>query len=71
MLVPRNAVRTENNQSYAYVVANGVVDRRAIRLGGADGDRTEVLAGLSSGERVILSPPAALQPGSAVVVKQQ
>lgn len=71
MLVPRNAVRIENNQSYAYVVANGVVDRRAVRLGGVDGDRTEVLAGLSSGERVILSPPAALQPGSAVVVKQQ
>jgi HlyD family secretion protein len=70
MLVPKAAIRTENNQSYAFVVVNGVVDRRAVRVGGVDGDRTEVLAGLTSGERVILSPPATLAPGSLVVTNQ-
>jgi hypothetical protein len=34
-----------------------------------DGDRTEVLAGLSGGDRVIVSPPPTLTAGSAVVVK--
>ena len=69
VLVPRAAIRAENNQSYAWVVNAGVVDRRAVRTGGTDGDRLEVLAGLSSGERVILSPPAGLASGTLVVTK--
>jgi RND family efflux transporter MFP subunit len=67
LLVPKGAIRNENNQSYAYVVVNGAVDRRAVRTAGADGDRLEVIAGLSSGERVIVSPPPGLEPGTMVV----
>jgi RND family efflux transporter MFP subunit len=69
VLVPKSAIRTENNQTYAFVVANGVVDRRAVKVGGVDGDRLEVLAGVNSGERVIVSPPAGLAPGAMVVTK--
>jgi len=69
LLVPKTAVRVENGQSYAWVVNAGVVDRRAIRTEGADGDRLEVIAGLTSGERVILSPPAGLASGAVVVTK--
>jgi RND family efflux transporter MFP subunit len=66
-LVPKTAIRAEGNQSYAFVVAGGVVDRRAVTTGGADGDRVEVLAGLRSGERVIVSPPLTLTSGTRVV----
>jgi RND family efflux transporter MFP subunit len=69
ILVPKAAIRTENDQAYTYVVVNGVVDRRAVRTAGTDADRIEVVAGLSSGERVILSPPAGLASGTAVVTK--
>jgi HlyD family secretion protein len=69
MLVPKAAIRTENNQSYAYVVVNGVIDRRAVKVGGADGDRLEVVAGLSVGERVVISPPATLSAGAIVITK--
>lgn len=69
LLVPKATIRTENNQSYAYVVNAGVVDRRAVRTSGADGDKLEVVAGLQSGERVILSPPAGLASGAQVVTK--
>lgn len=69
MLVPKNAIKTDNNTSYAFVVVNGVVDRRAVTVGGVDGDRTEVLAGLSSGERVVVSPPADMAAGLSVVPK--
>lgn len=69
VLVPKAAIRTDNGQTYAYVVTAGVVDRRAVKTGGIDGDRLEVLAGLSSGERVILSPGPALVSGSLVVAK--
>ena len=69
LLVPKGAVRTDNNQSYAFVVSNGVVDRRAVKTGGVDGDRVEVLAGLASGERVVLSPGPTLISGAVVVSK--
>ena len=69
MLVPKTAIRTENGQSYAFVVVGGVVDRRGVRTGGADADRLEVTAGLAAGERVVLSPPATLASGMTVVTK--
>jgi HlyD family secretion protein len=69
VLVPKTAVRSENDQSYAYVVNAGIVDRRAVRAGGTDGDRLEIAAGLASGERVILSPPAGLASGATVVTR--
>lgn len=69
MLVPKTTIKTENNASYAFVVVNGVVDRRAVTVGGVDGDRTEVLAGLNSGDRVIVSPAANVAAGVSVVSK--
>jgi RND family efflux transporter MFP subunit len=69
-LVPKAAIRTENDATYAFVVDNGLVDRRAVKTGGVDGDRLEVLAGLRAGERVVVSPPPALASGARVNVKQ-
>ena len=68
-LVPKTAIRTEDNQSYAFVVVNGLVDRRAVTTGGADGDRVEVLAGLTAGERVVVSPPPTLASGARVAAQ--
>ena len=69
LLVPKTAVKVENNQSYAYIVKDGIVDRRAIRTAGTDGDRVEVIAGLASGDRVILAPAPGLASGATVVSK--
>jgi RND family efflux transporter MFP subunit len=68
-LVPRGAIRTEGEQSYIFVVQGDVVDRRAVKIGGTDGDRLEVLAGVQSGDRVVVSPPAELTSGAQVTVK--
>jgi RND family efflux transporter MFP subunit len=65
-LVPKSAIRTEGQQSHVFVVQNDRVDRRAITTGGTDGDRIEVLAGVSSGERVVISPPPELSAGTLV-----
>jgi RND family efflux transporter MFP subunit len=68
-LVPKAAIKTEGTQAFAFVVVNDVVERRAVKTGGTDGDRLEVLAGLSSGDRVVVSPPANLAAGMRVVSK--
>ena len=70
-LVPKAAVKTENNQSYVFVVGpENIVERRAIRTGGPDGDRIEVIAGLRAGDRVVIAPPPTLQAGMKIEIKK-
>jgi RND family efflux transporter MFP subunit len=68
-LLPKAAIRTENGQSYVFLVKQDVVERRAVRTGGTDGDRLEVLAGLAAGDRVVVSPPPELTDGARIVTK--
>ncbi|MCC7123417.1 MAG: efflux RND transporter periplasmic adaptor subunit [Acidobacteria bacterium] len=68
-LVPKSAIRAGDGTSHVFVVKQNTVERRAIQVGGTDGDRIEVTAGLSAGERVVLSPPEALAEGTLITVK--
>jgi RND family efflux transporter MFP subunit len=68
-LVPKAAIRGEGDARYVFVLRGDVVERRAVKVGGTDGDRLEVLAGLSGGDRVVVSPPAELKDGAKVTVK--
>ena len=68
-LVPRPAIKAVGADNFAFVVRGDAVERRAVRLGGTDGDRVEVLAGLQAGDRVVLSPPANLADGSKVTIQ--
>jgi RND family efflux transporter MFP subunit len=68
-LVPKAAIKTEGSSTVAFVVHGDLVERRAVRAGGADGDRVEVRAGLNPGDRVVVSPPEALRDGDKVVVR--
>jgi RND family efflux transporter MFP subunit len=67
-LVPRSAIRNEGTTAYVFVLRGDAVERRAVRTGGVDGDRVEVLAGLAGGDRVVVSPPDALTNGAHVVI---
>lgn len=68
-LVPKAAVVKVGDESYVFVVTGDAVERRAVRVGGTDGDRIEVVGGVRSGERVVVTPPAALKSGAKVTVK--
>ena len=68
-LVPKAAVVKEGEQSYAFVVTGDTVERRAIKTGGADGDKLEVTAGLTSSDRVVVSPPPTLAAGKLITIK--
>jgi RND family efflux transporter MFP subunit len=67
-LVPKAAVVEDSGRSYVFVVKQDTVERRAIQTGGADGDRLEVVAGLSAGDRVVVSPPPTLAEGARIVI---
>ena len=70
MLAPKAAIQSDNTNSFVFVVVTGgTVERRAVKVGGADGDRVEVLAALRAGERVVVSPLQSLTDGAKVVVK--
>jgi RND family efflux transporter MFP subunit len=69
VMVPKAAVRTENSQTVVFVVKGNLVERRAVKVGGTDGDRVEILAGLQSGEQVVSPVPADLREGALVIVK--
>ena len=68
-LIPKGAVRTENDKSYVFVIREETVERRAIQTGGADGDRLEVMAGLNAGDRVVVSPPPELAEGVPITIR--
>jgi RND family efflux transporter MFP subunit len=66
---PATAVLTRGQLRLMFVVSPDNIARlRAIRTGDTLGDRVEVLAGLSAGETVIVSPPPALADGTRVTV---
>jgi RND family efflux transporter MFP subunit len=70
VLVPRDAVGKEGEQAYVYVVKDDRVERRAVRLGRERGADVELVAGVRSGERVVVSPASGLKDGAKVVVQQ-
>jgi HlyD family secretion protein len=69
LLVPKTAIRTAGSDNVVFVVRGAVVEQRAVKTGGADGDRVEVISGLQSGERVVSPIPDTLKDGAAVTVK--
>ena len=69
LTVPKGAIRTDQGQSVVFVVIEGRVERRAVRLGEARGDQVEELGGVAAGDRVVVDGPPALADGAAVVVR--
>jgi len=68
-LVPKAALQTDSAGSFVYVVQGDTVERRAVRTGGTDGDRLEVIAGLRGGDRVVVTPSRDVKAGAKVAVK--
>lgn len=55
--------------SYVYVVENGVLLRKDIILGWHSGDESVVSAGLSVGDRLVITPLGQVSSGTGVIVK--
>jgi RND family efflux transporter MFP subunit len=66
LLVPKAAVRSDAGASIVFVVRDDRAERRAVRVGAADGERVEVISGVNAGERVVIDGPASLADGARV-----
>ena len=65
--VARAALRGSTGQEFVFVVTGDRrLERRAVTLGPGGDDPAEVMAGLSAGERVVVSGPAVLSAGMDV-----
>lgn len=62
-VVPFAAVNTDQNGDFCYIIKDGVVERRQIKIGLTSEDCMEVLEGLEEGEMVITDSPEGIEEG--------
>ncbi|GHH99594.1 efflux RND transporter periplasmic adaptor subunit [Neobacillus kokaensis] len=61
VVVPDNVIQQKDDKSYAYVLRNGILEKRKIQLGMKINHRQEVAEGLLEGERIISKPSEELR----------
>ena len=69
-LIPPDAVRDDSGKKIVFIVKDGHLERRAVTTGGTRGTDLEILAGLNSGDSVVVKGPANLRDGQAVEIKK-
>jgi RND family efflux transporter MFP subunit len=67
VVVPQAALRQVDGKDVLFVVQDGRVERRAVRVGATRGDEIEINAGLRAGERVVAEESETLNDGQRVV----
>ena len=64
--VPNSAVQHQNGREMVLVVQNNRAEQRTVNVASVGANEIIIAAGLNSGEKVILNPPATLKTGSPV-----
>ena len=68
-VVPKVAIRMEGGDQVVYVLREGRVERRVVRLGPVRGDEQDVMGGLADGEQVVVKGLEGLKNGQRVKKK--
>jgi RND family efflux transporter MFP subunit len=69
VLAPRDAIRSDPEGSFVWVVANGRVERRSVRTGGETAEgRVTIEAGLVGGEALVVGDTPVLREGAPVQI---
>ena len=66
LVVPKEAIRRENNASGVYVVGGDRLEWRPVKLGISSATRTQVVTGVAEGDRVVLPTDRPLTHGMQV-----
>jgi RND family efflux transporter MFP subunit len=70
VLVPQNAVRDDGGQKVVFLVKDDHLERHAVKIGATTGAQTQILAGLTPGDTVVVRGPGDLKDGEAVAVQR-
>ncbi len=68
LLVPRESVIRELREAHVFVAADGAAVKRAVTLGIEEGDRVEVLTGVSAGDAVVTAGQGGLDDGQKIKI---
>jgi membrane fusion protein (multidrug efflux system) len=66
LVIPEEALTPEAERQYVFVVTDGKVSRREVRIGGRRPGSVEILAGVVAGERVIVEGTQKVRDGAMV-----
>jgi len=66
VIVPKGAVQSAGGRDYVFVIQSGRVEHRAVTVTATQDQEVTLGAGVTSGERVAVDPPAGLADGAAV-----
>src|SRR6202171_5086178 len=70
LVIPQSAVRDEAGKKIVFLVKDNKAERRAVTLGTARGSDTEVIAGLTAGDTVVVKGPTNLRDGQSVEIRK-
>jgi RND family efflux transporter MFP subunit len=68
--IPKGAVRTDAGSSYVFLVHDGKVERRAVKLGIDRGTDVAVIAGVTPGDSLVVKGPENLHDGDKIEIRQ-
>ena len=71
LVIPEEALSPEAERQYVYVVSDGKVSRREVRIGGRQPGTVEIVTGLSAGERVIVEGTQKVRDGAIVTATER
>jgi len=66
IVVPQAALQQQDGRDFVWIFQNGRVERRAVTTLATRNDEVTLAAGVNSGEKVVINPPAGLTDGAAV-----
>jgi hypothetical protein len=64
--VPETAVTAQGGRRIVWVFRDDRVERRAVNVSRTSGGEAVLASGLTSGEKIVINPPATLTDGAAV-----
>ncbi len=70
LMIPSSAVHARDAKQWVFVYSGDQAKEIAVRLGRSSNNLTEVLEGLSAGDKVIVSPPETLKDGMKVQLRK-
>ncbi|WP_448698827.1 efflux RND transporter periplasmic adaptor subunit [Mucilaginibacter sp. AW1-3] len=70
VIIPLKAVQKSEQGDYVFVEVNGVAKRKAIKVGTTYGSQSEILSGLTAGDKLITEGASDIEDGDKVKVSQ-